>query len=198
MHHRAVIVDDERLARREMRALLAAHPEVAVVGEAETIATAAAVVRAAEATVVFLDVQLERELGFDLLPLLEPEVAVVFVTAHERYAVRAFELHALDYLLKPVQRERLARALARLGAPGAGDAPEGPADSAPLGYDDFLFLRVDGRMRFLKLRRLAARATITRCSGSRPARGCACAGRSDTGRRDCRRGSSSASTGPRS
>jgi len=152
--HRAVIVDDERLARREMRSLLASHGEIAVVGEAETVATAAEVVRATEADVVFLDVQLEGELGFDLLPLLDPDVAIVFVTAHDRYAVRAFEAHALDYLLKPVQRERMASALARLRD---GDASTRQAAAATaLGYDDFLFLRLDGRMRFVKLRHLAA------------------------------------------
>src|SRR5215217_7022642 len=104
-----------------MRALLAGHAEVTVVGEAETVATAAEVVRATEADVVFLDVQLEGELGFDLLPLLEPGVAVIFVTAHDRYAVRAFEQHALDYLLKPVQRERIAGAIARLGTAAVYD-----------------------------------------------------------------------------
>ena len=150
---RAVIVDDERLARREVRALLAAHPDVTVVGEAETVATAAEVARATDADLVFLDVQLEGELGFDLLPLLEPEVAVVFVTAHDQYAVRAFELNALDYLLKPIARERLAHALARLRTE---PALEVPAAGELLSYDDFLFLRVDGRMRFLKLRHVAA------------------------------------------
>ena len=117
--HRVVIVDDERLARRELRSLLDAHPSMAVVGEAETVPTAAEVVRATEADVVFLDVQLGSELGFDLLPLLEPGVAIIFVTAHDRHAVRAFESNALD-------------------------------------YDEFLFLRIDGRMRFLKLRSVAA------------------------------------------
>lgn len=148
-----MIVDDERLVRRELRALLAAQPGVSVVGEAETVAAAAEVARAAEADVVFLDVQLEGQLGFDLLPLLEPGVAVVFVTAHDRHAVRAFESNALDYLLKPVTSERLARALARLERAGADAAP--PAD-AVLSYDDFLFLEVDGRMRFVKLRAVAA------------------------------------------
>lgn len=152
--HRAVIVDDERLARREMRALLASHTEISVVGEAETVATAAEVVRATEADVVFLDVQLEGELGFDLLPLIDPDVAIVFVTAHDRYAVRAFELHALDYLLKPVQRARMADAVARLGTAEASSEPSPSVTS--LGYDDFLFLRLDGRMRFVKLRHLTA------------------------------------------
>lgn len=150
--HRVVIVDDERLARRELRSLLEAHPSMTVVGEAETVPTAAEVVRATEADVVFLDVQLGTELGFDLLPLLEPEVAIIFVTAHDRHAVRAFESNALDYLLKPVSKARLARAVDRLGDHDESEAPA----TTPLDYDEFLFLRIDGRMRFLKLRVVTA------------------------------------------
>jgi two-component system LytT family response regulator len=148
-----VIVDDERLARRELRSLLEAHPAIAVVGEAETVPTAAEVVRATEAEVVFLDVQLGTELGFELLPLLEPDVAVIFVTAHDKHAVRAFESNALDYLLKPVSKARLSRAIDRLASESL--AAPGTA-TGPLDYDEFLFLRIDGRMRFLKLRTVAA------------------------------------------
>src|SRR5687768_17704588 len=151
--HRVVIVDDERLARRELRSLLDAHASMTVVGEAETVPTAAEVVRATEADVVFLDVQLGSELGFDLLPLLEPGVSVIFVTAHDRHAVRAFESNALDYLLKPVSKARLARAVDRLGE---HEASAVASPSAPLDYDEFLFLRIDGRMRFLKLRSVTA------------------------------------------
>ncbi len=154
----AVLVDDERLARRELQRLLAAHPEVQVVAEADTVAGAAERVRLTGADLVFLDVQLaDGESGLDLVAQLEPGVRVIFVTAHDRYAVRAFEAHALDYLLKPVAPERLARALARLRAhddgpsharaplapPGA--APEAPPDAA-LGAGDRLFLRMDERM----------------------------------------------------
>ena len=149
---RAVIVDDERLVRRELRALLAAHPEVAVVGEAETLRAAADVVRAAEADVLFLDIQLGAESGLDLLPMLDRPVDVVFVTAYDRYAVRAFELHALDYLLKPVAPARLAAAVERLGRPAA-PAPLAPAG---LGPDDYLFLRTGAGMRFVRVRQVAA------------------------------------------
>ena len=149
---RAVIVDDERLARRELRSLLEAHPAVSVVGEAETLRAAAEVVRAAEADVVFLDIQLQGESGLDLLPLLDPAVAVVFVTAYDHYAVRAFELNALDYLLKPVAPARLAAALRRL-APAAEPRPE---SAAALDYGDYLFLRVGDRMRFLKVSAVVA------------------------------------------
>ncbi len=161
----AVLVDDEPLARRELRRLLAAHPEVVVVAEADAVAGAAERVRLTGADLVFLDVQLaDGESGLDLVERLEPGVRVIFVTAHDRYAVRAFEAHALDYLLKPVAPERLARALARLAPPvGAGGAdalrapaaPDPPRDG-PLGAADRLFLRMDARMGFLCVAHIAA------------------------------------------
>jgi two-component system LytT family response regulator len=149
---RAVIVDDERLARRSLRSLLAAHENIDIVGEAETVRGAADVVRASEADTVFLDVQLGEESGLDLLPDLEEHVAVIFVTAFDRYAVRAFEVNALDYLLKPVSASRLTAAIERLREAEAleTDTP------TPLSYDDFLFVRAAGRMRFLKVRTIAS------------------------------------------
>ena len=122
---------------------------VRVVGEAESVRTAAELVRTCDADVVFLDVQLAGESGLELLTLLDPSVAVVFVTAFDQYAVRAFEVNALDYLLKPVAPARLARAVERLGAPndGIADAAAGPK----LDYQDRLFLRLDDRMGFVKV-----------------------------------------------
>src|SRR5688500_19761301 len=114
----AVLVDDERLARRELRTLLEeAHAEqVHVVGEADSVSGAARVVHATDADVVFLDIQLAGETGMDLLPLLGADVDVVFVTAYDEYTLRAFEVNALDYLLKPVAPERLAVTVGRLAA----------------------------------------------------------------------------------
>jgi two-component system LytT family response regulator len=120
----AVLVDDERLARRELRSLLEeAHAEqVHVVGEAASVSDAARLVRATDADVVFLDIQLAGETGMDLLPLLGPDVDVVFVTAYDEYSLRAFEVNALDYLLKPVAPERLAVTVSRLAAAQAAGA----------------------------------------------------------------------------
>ena len=122
---------------------------VRVVGEAESVRTAAELVRTCDADVVFLDVQLAGESGLELLSLIDPSVAVVFVTAFDQYAVRAFEVNALDYLLKPVAPARLARAIERLGAPNE-DSPPPPA-AARLDYQDRLFLRLDDRMGFVKV-----------------------------------------------
>ena len=150
----ALIVDDERLARRDLRDLLEAQhgAEVRVAGEAATVAEAATLARTSGADVVFLDIHLAGESGFDLLPLLEPDIDVVFVTAFDQHAVRAFEVNALDYLTKPVSPERLAVTVARLRA-GAGTRGSVRAEATgPLSYDDRLFLRVDERMAFLAVR----------------------------------------------
>jgi two-component system, LytTR family, response regulator len=145
----AIIVDDERLARRGLRTLLeTAHGAlVNVVGEAGTVDEAARLIDATDADLVFLDITLGRESGFDLLPRLGKDVEVVFVTAHDAYAIRAFAVNALDYLLKPVDPERLASTVERLGA----DVPPPSEASRPLELDDRLFIRLDGRRGFIRV-----------------------------------------------
>ena len=148
----AVLVDDERLARRELRTLLEeAHAEqVHVVGEAASVADAARLVHATDADVVFLDIQLAGETGMDLLPLLGVDVDVVFVTAYDEYSLRAFEVNALDYLLKPVAPERLAVTVSRLAA--AQPAPT----REMLTYDDRLLLRLGQERAFVRVRDIVA------------------------------------------
>ena len=149
----AVIVDDERLARRELRTLLEeAHAEqVHIVGEAATVADAARVVNATDADVVFLDIQLAGETGMDLLPLLGPDVEVVFVTAYDQYTLRAFEVNALDYLLKPVAPERLAVTVGRL------EAAQPPAPTREtVTYADRLLLRLGDERIFVRVRDIMA------------------------------------------
>ena len=111
---RVLIVDDEHLARQAIRRLLAAHREVEVVGEAETIDQAIAAIKQSQPQLVFLDIGLGGGDGFDLLAQLERPPVVVVVTAYAEYAVEAFEVNAVDYLLKPVAPERLAESLARV------------------------------------------------------------------------------------
>jgi two-component system LytT family response regulator len=111
---RAVIVDDERLAIRAVVRLLAAHPEVTVAGTAETLDEAVAVIAAQRPDVVFLDVDLGGGDGFDVIARLSPVPRIVFVTAHPQFAVEAFAVAAVDYLLKPIEPARMAEALARL------------------------------------------------------------------------------------
>jgi two-component system LytT family response regulator len=111
---RAVIVDDEMPARALMREYLSAHPDVEVVAECANGFEAVKTIAETSPDVVFLDVQMPKLDGFEVLELIEPGPAVVFCTAYDEYALRAFEVHAVDYLLKPFGRERLAEALTRL------------------------------------------------------------------------------------
>jgi two-component system, LytTR family, response regulator len=151
---RALVVDDERLARVEMTRLLAVHADIEVVGEADGAAAAAEAIARLAPDVVFLDVQMPGCDGFELLSRLSVVPRVVFVTAHDDHALRAFEVNALDFLLKPVRPERLAIAVRRL--------LEGPADdgqtasSSRLGLEDTLFLTTAKRARFLRVRAIAA------------------------------------------
>ena len=110
---RALIVDDEPLARQNIRLLLEADPEVEIVGEVGDGAAAVKAVRRLSPDLVFLDIQMPEMSGFDVLAALDAErlPAVVFVTAFDRYALRAFEVHALDYLLKPFDDARFEKAL---------------------------------------------------------------------------------------
>ena len=111
---KALVIDDERLARLELRRLLAAHPEVEIVGEARGGEEALALISKLGPDVIFLDIQMPGMSGFDLLERLEDLPQVIFTTAYDEYALKAFEVNALDYLLKPVAPARLAAALARV------------------------------------------------------------------------------------
>jgi two-component system LytT family response regulator len=113
---KALIIDDERLARVELRRLLKPHPEVEIAGEARDAGEALALIRESPPDLLFLDIQMPGMTGFDLLSLLEDDVPqVIFTTAFDQHALRAFEVNALDYLLKPISPDRLAAALLRVG-----------------------------------------------------------------------------------
>ena len=111
---KALIIDDERLARLELRRLLAAHLEVEILGEARTGEEALALISKLAPDLIFLDIQMPGMTGFDLLEHLEDLPQTIFTTAYDEYAIKAFEVNALDYLLKPVAPARLAAALARV------------------------------------------------------------------------------------
>jgi len=109
---RAVIVDDEDLARGVLRECLAAHEDVEIVAECANGFEAVKAVTEMRPQLVFLDIQMPKLDGFEVLELIGRDLAVIFVTAYDEYALRAFEVHAVDYLLKPFSEERLAEALA--------------------------------------------------------------------------------------
>ncbi len=146
---RVVIVDDEPLARRALRRLLKPHARVVVAGEADTASAAVALVARERPDVMLLDIELEQGDGFDLLATLSPAPLVVFVTAHPQYAVEAFKVRAVDYLLKPITQERFDEALDRVWALVAGPR-EGGRGSRCAGAADALSHRsrlADGPVR---------------------------------------------------
>ncbi len=108
---RALLVDDEELARTVLRELLATHADIEIAGECANGFEAVKAVSELQPDLVFLDIQMPKLNGFEVLELLDRDVAVVFVTAYDQYALRAFEVHAVDYLLKPFGEARLAAAL---------------------------------------------------------------------------------------
>lgn len=153
----ALLIDDSRLARTELRHLLRAFPEVAVVGEARHADEARTLVQELRPDVLFLDIHMPGQSGFDLLASLAgPLPHVIFTTAYDQYALKAFEVNALDYLLKPVSEPRLAAALAKIkpvapasAAPAPPPAPE-PA-MPPLSAYDQVFVKEGERCWFVKL-----------------------------------------------
>ncbi len=117
---RALIVDDERLARVELRRLLRVHAQVEIVGEARNGVEALGLISELSPDLLFLDIQMPGMTGFDLLSLLEEDIPqVIFTTAFDEHAIKAFEVNALDYLLKPIAPERLAAAIRRTGPASA-------------------------------------------------------------------------------
>jgi len=144
---RAIIVDDERLARRELRSLLEEHSSVVVAGEARNVSEAVELIRLQKPEVIFLDIQMPGESGFDLLEKIQATAKVIFVTAFDSHAIRAFEVNALDYLLKPLNPERLAEAIGRLSV---GDKSR-PAVLRPLEYEDRVLLESGERTQLRKI-----------------------------------------------
>lgn len=147
---RALLIDDEASARADLRTKLGAHPDVEILAEAATVRSARALLARSDYDLVFLDIQLIGGNAFELVPDVRPGARVIFVTAYDTFALRAFEVNALDYLLKPVVPARLAEAVRRqTGAPAAGEAtaaerPAGPAFQ----LDDIVCLKSGLRARF--------------------------------------------------
>lgn len=120
----ALLVDDEELARRLLREMLSRHPDVVIAGECADGFEAVRAVAELAPDILFLDVQMPELSGFEVLELIEHRPAVVFVTAYDQYAVRAFEVHAVDYLLKPYRPERFDEALERARSRAAAGATD--------------------------------------------------------------------------
>ncbi len=155
---RAVIVDDERLAREELRGLLASHDFVKICGEADGPKAALTLIEKEKPDLVFLDIEMPGMNGFDFLDVLPPpHPNIIFVTAYDAFAVRAFEVNARDYLMKPVRQERLAAALEKvrtaLAASESGNeaAQERAREEKPFREDDRIFVRDGDRCWFIPI-----------------------------------------------
>jgi two-component system, LytTR family, response regulator len=154
---KALLIDDERLARNELRRLLAAFSDIEIAGEAANAKQAREKLAELKPDLLFLDVQMPGETGMELLESLEAPVPhVIFTTAYDEFAVKAFELNALDYLLKPVDPARLAAAVDKLRAKASGSAAESAATkSAPrdrLAAEDKVFVREGDRCWFVEVK----------------------------------------------
>ena len=157
---KALIVDDEALARAVVREHLGSHPEIEILGECANGFDAVKAVHDQNPDLVFLDIQMPKLDGFEVLELLEPLPAVVFVPAYDQYALQAFDVHAIDYLLKPFDRDRFQKALRRARA-HLRRGRETPADArlAALLAElkpasrklERLAFKVDGRIIFVRL-----------------------------------------------
>lgn len=149
----ALLVDDERLAREELKRLLLDLPKslaIEVVGEASNPDEAEAFLEQTPVDVVFLDIQMPGGTGFDLLERLERAPIVIFTTAYDEYAVQAFEANALDYLLKPIEPQRLQAAVEKAQKDlDAQDEP--PQNDGPLSLHDQVFIKDGDRCWFVRL-----------------------------------------------
>jgi len=144
----AIIVDDERLARVNLRKLLCPHPEIEVVGEASSCQGAVDMINMFNPDLIFLDIQLSGETGFDLLELINKSIKIIFVTAYDEFAIRAFEVNAIDYLLKPVNPERLKTAIER----AIVKEKEQKSIAKSYEYSDSIYVRLNNySSRFIKI-----------------------------------------------
>ncbi len=145
---KAIIIDDERLARQELKNLLAIHKEIEIVAECSNAEEAKEKIAAINPDVIFLDIQMPGKTGLELLEEISALPEVVFVTAYDEYAIRAFEINALDYLLKPVQPVRLAETIKKLLNKEVGEKNE---NNAPLNEDDQVFVKDGEKCWFVSL-----------------------------------------------
>jgi two-component system LytT family response regulator len=150
---KAIIIDDERLARTELRKLLQEYPEIEVIDEAANVEEGLLKIETHNPDLIFLDIQMPGKTGFDLLAELERTPQVIFTTAYDEYALKAFEVNALDYLLKPIEPKRLADAIHKLenGEGHHNPLPVGEGNRGLLTEQDQVFVKDGDRCWFVKL-----------------------------------------------
>jgi two-component system, LytTR family, response regulator len=156
---RAIIIDDERLARKELNNLLENYPEIEIVDQAVNADEALEKIIQLDPELIFLDIQMPGKTGFELLEELEKVPKVIFTTAYDEFAIKAFDVNALDYLLKPIQEERLKDAITKVLAVQASAlaerAQEGVSEiKEQLGMNDQVFVKDGDRCWFISLKEI--------------------------------------------
>ncbi len=146
---KAIVVDDERLARKELILLLQEFNNISIVAEADDVNSAVVEIEKHNPDVIFLDIQMPGKSGFDLLNSIDVTAKVIFVTAFDEFAIRAFEINALDYLLKPINPERLQSSIERL-IQSESETNE-YENLKLLNYDDHLLLNINSKLKFIKI-----------------------------------------------
>jgi len=149
----AIIIDDERLARNELKKLLQEHSDIEVVDEATNVDEGLEKIEQHNPELIFLDIQMPGKTGFDLLSELDKAPKVIFTTAYDEYAIKAFEVNALDYLLKPVEPKRLSDAINKFHDELNKEKAEGQLNynRGPLNENDQVFVKDGERCWFVKL-----------------------------------------------
>ena len=145
---KAIIIDDERLARQELKNLLAAHKEIEVVAECSDATQAKEKINELKPDIIFCDIQMPGKSGLELAEEISGTIDVVFVTAHDEYAIKAFELSAFDYLPKPVQAERLADTIKKLSVKESATKID---NNTPLSEKDMVFIKDGEKCWFVRL-----------------------------------------------
>jgi len=149
---RTIIIDDERLARTELKKLLQEFPEIEVIDEAANADEGISKIDSQQPDLIFLDIQMPGKTGFDMLARLEKTPQVIFTTAYDEFALKAFEVNALDYLLKPVEPKRLADAVQKLHFENKEARPQAEfTNNSILTEDDQVFVKDGERCWFVKL-----------------------------------------------
>lgn len=149
--HRAIIIDDERLARNELKKLLQDFPQIEVVDEAANAAEGVEKIDLLNPDLIFLDIQMPGKTGFDMLQDLDKAPHVIFTTAYDEYALKAFEVNALDYLMKPIEPGRLADALQKMQQAEEKEMSQQNSLRGTLTESDQVFVKDGERCWFVKL-----------------------------------------------
>ena len=150
--HRAIIIDDERLARNELKKLLLDFPDVEVIDEAANAEEGIEKIDALNPDLIFLDIQMPGKTGFDMLMELDKAPHVIFTTAYDEYALKAFDVNALDYLMKPIEPKRLAEAIQKLQQAEEKElAAQQTINRGMLTENDQVFVKDGERCWFVKL-----------------------------------------------